>query len=393
MTRKQLAALFACALIGWTVGQGTLSLLPVYAIRLGADPATVGNFLALAFGALTVGTVAAGWLSDKFQRRKLMLIVFGLVSAPASWLMGYVGPLWQLAALTAIVWFSFGASLTVINILVGLFASETERGKMFGIIAINTSLGALIGGAVSGRVADQWGYAAWFLLAALCWALQPFITLLLEDKVVEAQGEAAVSASNPTFGTAFYLLLLANVVAFACNFASALGRPLLMDSLSFDATAISGVIAVSGALSLPFPVLAGWLSDRVGRYGLIALCFLISAAGLVTLAASQSLWHFWVSGVLLGSLGVSLAVGPALMTDLVPPAALGKALAWYGFAPSTGGIIGFAVTGYAIQSFGPNATFIGAAILTLIAILLLLQVQRIQQRVLNVRPASDKCVL
>ena len=89
MSRKQLAALFACGLIGWIVAQGTLALLPVYAVRLGADPALAGNYLALAFGALTVGTVAAGWLSDRFQRRKLMLVVSGLVNIPATWLMGH----------------------------------------------------------------------------------------------------------------------------------------------------------------------------------------------------------------------------------------------------------------------------------------------------------------
>ena len=108
----------------------------------------------------------------------------------------------------------------------------------------------------------------------------------------------------------------------------------------------------------------------------------LQSIGLFALAISLDLWHFWASSILLAATSISLAVGPALMTDLVPPTALGKALAWYGFAPSTGGIIGFAVTGYAIQSFGMSTTFIGAAILTLIAILLVMQVQRIQQRVL-----------
>ena len=73
MEKKQLAALFACGLVGWTIAQGTLALLPVYAVRLGADPAWAGYYLALAFVAVTLGTLAAGWLSDRFQRRKALL--------------------------------------------------------------------------------------------------------------------------------------------------------------------------------------------------------------------------------------------------------------------------------------------------------------------------------
>ena len=108
----------------------------------------------------------------------------------------------------------------------------------------------------------------------------------------------------------FYLLLLAHVIAFGANFVSLLGRPLLMDNLGFDSAAISGVVAVGGAVSLPFPLLVGWLSDRIGRYSLLVLCFLISALGLFALAASKSLLHFWVSSVLLASMGVCLAIGP-----------------------------------------------------------------------------------
>ena len=62
ISRKQLFALFGCSLVSWTIVQGTMALLPVYAIRLGADPASIGSFLSLAFLAVTLGTLAAGWL-------------------------------------------------------------------------------------------------------------------------------------------------------------------------------------------------------------------------------------------------------------------------------------------------------------------------------------------
>jgi MFS family permease len=381
LDKKQLAALFACSLTSWVVVQGLLSLLPVYAVRLGADPASIGGYLAFAFAALTAGTVCAGWLSDKFQRRKALIIAAGLVNVPAIWLMGQAAAFWQLVVLTGVVWFSVGVIFTTINILAGLFAAEEERGKIFGILALNTSLGALIGGAVSGPIVDRWGYPALFLVAAVCWLLLPLIALLLRDqKVARVQNQVL---AKPTFGGAFYLLLLANLIAFGAGFFAILGRPILMDELHFDSTAISGVVAVSGAVTLPFPLLLGWLSDRVGRYWLIALCFFAGALGLVALAVSVSLWHFWISTILLAGVGVSLGIGPALVTDLVPKENLGAALSWYGFAPSTGGIIGFALTGYAIQTFGMSTTFIVGAVITLIAIMLVIQIQRAREPTLS----------
>ncbi len=379
--KKQLFALFACSLVGWTIAQGTLALLPLYAVRLGADPASIGTYLSLAFLALTLGTLASGWLADTFQRRKALIIVAGALNVPTTWLMGQATAFWQLALLTAIVWFFVGVGFTTISILAGLFAGQAERGKIFGVLAINTSLGALVGGFVSGPIVEQWGYPVLFLAAALCWTLQPAIALLLQDKVLVRARREAVSTlpAPPAFGGAFYLLLLANVIAFAAGFVAVLGRPLLMDRLGFDLAAISGAVAVGGAISLPFPLLLGWLSDRLGRYWLIIVCFLTGALGLVLLAVSVSSWHFWAASILLAGVGVSLGIGPALVTDLVEQDSLGRALAWYGFAPTTGGIIGFMLTGYAIETFGMTRTFVAGALLTLIAIAPVVQVRRARQ--------------
>src|SRR5262245_9430066 len=101
MRKKQLLALFGCSLVSWTIIQGTMALLPVYAVRLGADPASIGTFLSLTFLALTLGTLAAGWLADRFQRRKAMVVLAGALNIPTTWLMGQTTAFWQLVVLTA----------------------------------------------------------------------------------------------------------------------------------------------------------------------------------------------------------------------------------------------------------------------------------------------------
>ena len=56
MSRKQLLLLFVGSLVLWTVGNGTMPIVPVYALRLGASQAVAGYFIAFAFLALAAGT-------------------------------------------------------------------------------------------------------------------------------------------------------------------------------------------------------------------------------------------------------------------------------------------------------------------------------------------------
>ena len=73
MRKKQLALLFTSNLIMMSVGGGMSSLVPVYAItQLGAEPGAAGLFMSFAFFGLAAGTLAGGWLSDRFQHRKVL---------------------------------------------------------------------------------------------------------------------------------------------------------------------------------------------------------------------------------------------------------------------------------------------------------------------------------
>jgi len=379
MSKKQLFALFVCSLVPWVVGNGLLPLLPVYAAHLGAESAVAGYYLSFSYLALTSGTIAAGWLSDRLQRRKALLVVAGVVVAPGFWLMGRATNVWQLTVLTASVWFMGGVGLALISILTGLFAEETERGKVFGILSLTGALGTTIGGLTTGPIADRWGYPTMFAAVSFFVILWPLSALLVEDKVVARvrPGEASTARESPGMGGGFFLLLLASLTVAVAIFVSQLGLSLAMNDLGFVAAAISSTGAIGGAFSLPLPPLIGWLSDRVERKRLLALFYLTGTVGLLILAVSASLWHFWVVASLMAVfVSVNGAVGSALVTDLVPQEALGKGMSLFNAATWVGGIIGFAGAGYAIQNLGAISTFIIGACLPLIAIALLIPIRR-----------------
>ncbi|MGD8793263.1 MAG: MFS transporter, partial [Anaerolineae bacterium] len=189
MSKKQLLALFVCSLVPWTVGNGLIPLLPVYATQLGADPATAGYYLAFSYAALAVGAVTAGWLSDRFQHRKIPIIVAGLVAIPIAWLLGRVEDVWSLTVLTAMLWFCGGLGLALVGILTGLSAGEDERGKIFGILSLTGGLGGFLGGLATGFVVERWGFPAMFSAMALFLILWPLASMLLAEEKVAARRE------------------------------------------------------------------------------------------------------------------------------------------------------------------------------------------------------------
>jgi DHA1 family tetracycline resistance protein-like MFS transporter len=382
VSRKQLLLLFVGCLVPWTVGNGLMPLLPVYAIQFGASPAVTGYYLAFAFVALAAGTFFAGWLADKLQRRKLLLIVSGAMMIPLVWIMGEVKNIWQLAVTTAAVWFLGGIEIAVINILAGLFAAENERGRIFGLLGLTMGLGAIIGGLSVGPIVDRWGYPTMFSVLCLFPVILLTTAIFVKDKKIEQIPIHTAPEHNekPSFGRAFIILLLAQLIAVIVNGTRNIGRSLAMNNLGFAATAITSTGVIGGLVSLPFPFILGWLSDRLGRKRLMVICYASFAIGMVMYAVSKSLWHFWIASTLLTIGLVSNSVGTAFVTDLVTPKALGRGVSLFQGMGWIGNVIGLAVAGYAFQNLGiATAMFIGA-VLPLIGIVLIISIRVAKQR-------------
>lgn len=83
ISRRQLITLFVVNIILWIGATSLMTMLPVYAVRLGAEPAAIGNSLGVAILAMPVGGVLTGWLADKLQRRKTLLAAAALLNIPA----------------------------------------------------------------------------------------------------------------------------------------------------------------------------------------------------------------------------------------------------------------------------------------------------------------------
>jgi MFS family permease len=352
--RRQLASLFACNLAAWTVGNGLLPLLPVYAVKLGADPAVTGLYLALSYLAIALGATSAGWVSGSRFRRRVPLIVTGLASVPLPWLMGLASSIWSLTLLTALLWFCGGLGLALMGILAGLSAGEGERGKVFGILAVTGGLGALIGNLGVGWLVRGWGYTTMFTALPVLMLAWPVAAFFLEEKEnTKARHDDDAPRAPMPLGRDYLLLCAASTVLSIAGFFILLIRSFQMSDMGFGPLEISSTGAVGGLISMPLPLVMGWLSDRFDRKPLLILAYLSDVGALVLLPLSYALWHFWLVLVLQGVAGGSnSSIGNAWVTDLIPRESYGKGLAVFGATAWVGGAVGFALAGSLLQNLG-----------------------------------------
>lgn len=398
MSKRQLAALFACSVVFWTVGNGIVPLLPVFTESLGADTAMAGYSLSIAYAGLAAGALAAGWLAERMAQAqrwrgtwslKRLLIAGAVLSIPYMYLMGQATSMLGLVAIMLVAMFLGGMGLALIGILTGISAGEKERGTVFGILAIAGSVGMLLGGLYAGPVTDAWGYPGLFAVSAALSVLTPLLALLLEDKPAGAVPLARDSSAPPAqlpgagpqaenagrktgLGQGFALLFLAAVAVMVANVASQIGRSLAMDGLGFNATAISSTVAISGLVTLPLPLLAGWLSDRVGRRLILGISYAMVTLALLVLANAAELWHFWVIVALASAQGtIGGAVAPALGADLASPQTMRRAMALLSLTTWVGGILGFAATGEAVKGLGLAPAMLLAGLLPLAGVVML----------------------
>jgi MFS family permease len=376
MSKKQILMLFLGSLVLWTVGNGLLPLLPVYARQLGADPASAGYYLSFSYLALAAGALSAGWLSDRFQSRRVPLLLAGLVSVPATWLIGHATGILSLSLLTALLWFCGGLGLSLVGILTGLSAGPAERGRVFGIISLSSGLGALLGGLSTGYIVQHWGFSTMFTILAGWIILLPLSAFFVSEVETKAVHDKSGTGKAPGLGGAFYLLFTASLVASIVGFIVLLSRSLEMNDLGFGAIAISSTGAVGGIVTLPIPFLAGWLSDRRGRKNFLYLGYLACLGSVIMLAFAVQLWHFWVVVIMQSLFGaVTTPIGNALATDLLPPQALARGLALFNASNWIGGVLGFAGAGFALQSLGFTPTLLMGVGLAVVAMVVLIPVQ------------------
>lgn len=374
MHRKQLFALFVTNLVVFTVARALLMLLPIYFVQLGTGEMLIGLFLSLVFASLAIATLGSGWLSNRFQNRKWFIVLGGAVSIPATFLMGQVSSVILLTVFVMILFAAQGMILTMGNILTGMYADPEQRGRTFGIIGTTVMLGAILSGFTMGAIVDRWGYITLFTMCAFGGLVQMISGTLLEDGAAQdtPTTDSPQSTSSSRLPKSILLVIVACAFTAMALASAGMTRPLLMDALGFSASAITTTVAIGGIVALPLPLIIGWLSDKLGRNRLLVISSLAVHIGMLMLVPATHLWQFWLSTILLRAITASQSVGMAWINDLATPETLATATARFSAGSWIANVISFSLTGIIIQTLGLRMTFLYAALLPVISIILVL---------------------
>lgn len=356
--RKNLAVLFIANFSILFVGMALFPILPLYASKYGATPSQVGIYLAITYIAITLGSLTAGWLNGRISGRIIMLTAGGL-GAPAVFLLGQASTLWQVMALTAVIWFTGGVGLSSISMFAAASAEANERGKWFGLISLTNPLGAILGSMAVGYLVERYDYGVMHAWLAVEYALWPMMALLIKGKLTvekpaaNSSGSVAASSGKPIF----LLMSAALLAAFTVSVAR-MGLSMEMKAQYLSAGEISNANVIGGLVTIPIILSMGMLSDRLGRRLFLIVGMMVSASSAALLGAANQLWQFWmISAAILAARSINPSLASALAVDILAPGALNKGLARLNAVTWIAGIIGFAGAGYLMENLGAATLF------------------------------------
>lgn len=296
-----------------------------------------------------VATLPIGVWADRGIRKNIVALCVGIWSV-ATTFAGFTRNLFQLFSMRSILGIGEAGYAPASLSLLGDFFSKTHRGRVLSFWSIGTLLGAAIGVALGGRVADTLGWRWAFYIVGIPGLIAAFLAWRMkepergvfdseESEVGEDTADTAVAhgtIEKNFWGTArklfkiptYWVLLGALTFSFFTIGGTSfwLTTYLTRDfSLSLtEAGSISGIVLIVSGLT--GTVLGGWLADFLqrhrpeGRMITSVIGFLIGAP-LVLLALTIHTLPLFVGVFIVAAISLNFCTGPlnAVIQDVIAP--------------------------------------------------------------------------
>ena len=382
-------------------------LLPLFIVGvLGSSRAQLGLIEGSAVLLVALMTAFAGFRSDRSGRRvRWIQIGYGLpvlgkaiVTVATGWPMVMGGRLFDR--------FGKGLRSAPRDAMIADAVDASQRGRAFGVHRALDTVGALVGvllaagllwyltgtaglssdgGAMSAASHDQaTTYRIIFAVAAGLGLAAFALTFFLRDMPPKPAAPAGSGAAPPVHATSLraslkhlprsYWSAMAVLVLFSLANSADSFLLLRAGDLGYSPALVVLIYAVFNAVYAALSYPAGVLSDRLGRWGIIAVGWVIYVAvyvGFAFLPASSS-WGVWP---LMAFYGVYMAltdgIGKALIADHAPPAYRGTAMGIFYAATGVASLISSVLAGWVWDRWGAAPAFLigaGFAVLALIAL-------------------------
>src|SRR6266851_8826623 len=372
------AALLA-SFLGWTLDAFDFFLvvfcLTAIGKEFGRPDAAIALVITVTLAFRPVGALIFGLIADRYGRRlplMLDLVFFSIIEVLSGLAPNYV----TFCILRALFGIGMGAEWGVGASLVMEKVPVKHRGIFSGLLQQGYAAGYLLAALCYLFVFPRWGWRPLFFIGGLPALLAIYVRSQVSESEVWQRSRAGswrdlgrmLTANWKTFAYIFVLMALMNGVSHGTQ---DLYPTLLKRDWHFETSSVAFLTVISMFGALTGGVVCGWLSDSVGRRRMIVAA-LIGALALIPLwAFAPNVWLLG-AGAFLMQVMVQGAWGviPAHITELSPDAVrgvlpgfgyqCGAALA--GFMPYIGAKIA-ASTGYAwAMAVTAGAVFVLCAI-------------------------------
>lgn len=317
-------------------------VIPLYAARLGASVSEVGLLVALLSYSTALFMIPFGLLSDRFGRRTFFITGLA-ICALASLLYILTTDSVQLSLIRIIHGIGSAALIPATIATVLDLSPPEQRGKTLGWYTTATQLGLMIGPVIGGFVLNSFGFEATFIGGGILSLIG--LAIIFARFSVIPQKETLEFSVNKSWGWLkqrylYGALLTPLTIALGVG---TLGAYIPIYGEGFGITAVGAglIITLSFASSAMLRVVAGTMSDKVGRQPMIICGLVLGAVMIALISRFHSLLLLSIISFCFGiGVGIVQPSSMALTADLSPKEAKGLSMAMFTTAFQIGNAIG-----------------------------------------------------
>lgn len=350
-------------------------LLPLFLVSaLHSTHAELGLIEGAAVVLVSAMSALSGLRSDAGQRRVPWIRVgYGLPVLGKALIALATGP-WGVLAGRLLDRFGKGLRGPPRDALISAVVPDDQRGEAYGLHRAFDTAGALVGVLLSGALvawlsagssAEEWVYRAVFGVASALGLVSFGVTLAVQEA---PGGEAKVKPTTDEPLPRRYWVVLATLVVFAFANSSDMFLLLRAGELGLGPPQVVLAYALYNVVyaGLSYPI--GWLSDRVGRWGLIGAGWLVYAAVYAGFAWGTASWVWPLMAVYGLYSALTDGVGKALLADSAPAGRRGAAMGLFQATSGLATLAGSLVVGALWDALGATIAFEVGAVAAVVAL-------------------------
>ena len=354
-------------------------LLPLFLTQvLGAGVVFVGLIEGLAESVSSFLKLVSGWLSDRFRKRKGMIVFGYSLPAIARPFIALATSPFHVLLLRFLDRVGKGMRTSPRDALLSKSCGENERGIAFGFQRAMDHAGAIIGPLI-----------ATFLLATVTTNLRIVFLLAFLPSLatiwILLRGVTEVKENGPTDSSASppklqwrgwdrrFKSFLVIITLFTLGNSSDAFLLLRAKDLGVDSVSIPILWVALHVSKMIFSVPGGSLSDRIGRRGVMITAWTVYGLVYLGFAFASEAYHVWLLFLIYGLFfGLSEGTERAWVADLVEESKRGMAYGVYHFFIGISALPASLLMGFLWRAVGVQWAFSLGAFLALVAALLAL---------------------